>query len=59
VDAIKDFLLTVLFLKSGGKLQQLEGRYPSGQDGLQVTRVAEAVQTSIREHRLVQIAEIS
>jgi hypothetical protein len=58
VDAIKDFLLNVLFLKRGGKLEQLEGRYPSGKDGLAVTRVAEAVQTSIREHCLVQISEV-
>ena len=58
VDAIKDFLLNALFLKCGGELKQLEDRYPSGKDGLAVTRVAEAVETSIREHRLVQISEV-
>ncbi len=58
VDAIKDFLLNVLFLKSGGGLVQLQDRYPSGQDGLQVTRLAEAVEISIREHRLVHLSEM-
>jgi predicted dehydrogenase len=58
VDAIKDFVLNVLFLKSGGSLKQLEGRYPSGQDGLRATQVAEAVQRSILEGRQVKISEI-
>lgn len=58
VDAIKDFVLNVLFLKSGGQLEQLEGRYPTGQDGLRATQVAEAVQKSIREGRLVEMSEI-
>ena len=57
VDAIKDFVLNVLFLKSGGSLNQLEGRYPSGQDGLRATQVAEAVEKSIAEGRNVKISE--
>ncbi len=58
VDPIKDFLLNVLFLKEGGKLADLDGRYPSGVDGLRATRVAEAVDKSIRERRVVTIEEI-
>lgn len=58
VDAIKDFLINVLFLKTGGSLEQLEGRYPSGWDGLRVTQVAEAVHRSIAEGRQVKISEI-
>ena len=58
VDSIKDFFLNVLFLKSGGQLGQLEGRYPSGWDGLRVTQVAEAVHKSIAEGRQVKISEI-
>jgi len=58
VDAIKDFVLNVLFLKSGGQRRQLEGRYPSGQDGLRATQVAEAVQKSITEGRQVKISEL-
>lgn len=55
VDAIKDFLLNVFFLKSGGRLEQLVGRYPSGWDGLRVTQVAEAVHKSIIEGRPVAV----
>ena len=58
VDPIKDFLLNVYFLKNGGQLADLEGRYPSGLDGLRATRVAEAVDRSIRERRVVEIQEI-
>lgn len=58
VDAIKDFVFNVLFLKSGGQLRQLAGRYPSGWDGLKVTQVAEAVHKSISEGRQVQVSEI-
>ncbi len=58
VDAIKDFLHNVLFLKSGGTLQEIEGKYPSGQDGLQITQVAEAVHRSILESRPIAVSEI-
>lgn len=58
VDAIKDFLLNVLFLKSGGELGQLEGRYPSGWDGLRVTQVAEAVHRSIAEGHQIEISAV-
>jgi len=58
VDPIKDFLLNVYFLKNGGRLAELDGRYPSGSDGLRATRVAEAVDRSIRERRVVEIQEI-
>ncbi len=53
VDPIKNFLLNVRFLKSGGSLDRLSGRYPSGHDGLKVTRVAEAVERSMREGNVV------
>ncbi|GMR09863.1 MAG: Gfo/Idh/MocA family oxidoreductase [Anaerolineae bacterium] len=58
VDAIKDFLDNVRFLKSGGSLRELEGTYPSGWDGLKVTQVAEAVQASIEEGRRIEVGEI-
>jgi predicted dehydrogenase len=57
VDAIKDFVHNILFLKSGGSLKQLEGRYPSGKDGLRATQVAEAVEESIHTGRQVKIPE--
>jgi predicted dehydrogenase len=55
VDPIKDFLSNVLFLKSGGPLADLEGRYPSGWDGLKVTQVAEAVERSLKDDRPVRL----
>lgn len=58
VDPIKDFLHNVYFLKNGGEFDQLDGRYPSGTDGLRATRVAEAVQKSIAECRVVELREI-
>jgi predicted dehydrogenase len=58
VDPIKDFLMNVRYLKSGGTLDQLEGRYPSGADGLRATRVAEAVDKSIKESRVVELSEV-
>jgi predicted dehydrogenase len=58
VDPIKDFLHNIYFLKNGGELDQLDGHYPSGEDGLRATRVAEAVQKSIAEGRLVELQEI-
>jgi predicted dehydrogenase len=59
VDAIKDFLMNVLYLKSGGDIARLAGRYPSGWDGMRVTQVAEAVHQSIDENRRVSVSEIS
>ena len=58
VDPIKDFLINAYFLKSGGSLEQLEGRYPSGVDGMRATQTAEAVQKSILEGRQVELSEI-
>jgi predicted dehydrogenase len=58
VEPIKDFLLNVYFLKNGGHLAELDGSYPSGADGLRATRVAEAVDKSICERRVVEIQEI-
>ncbi len=55
VDPIKDFLINVRFLKEGGTLDEIAGRYPSGRDGLRVTQLAEAVQESITEGHLVEL----
>lgn len=59
VEAVKDFALNVYFLRSGGALDALNGRYPSGVDGLRVTQVAEAVHRSIAEGRQVSVSEIT
>lgn len=48
VESIEDFAYNVAFLKNGGSIDQLEGKYPSGKDGLAVTRIADAVHRSIQ-----------
>jgi predicted dehydrogenase len=47
IESIEDFARNVARLKAGAELTDLEGRYPSGEDGLQATRIAEAVHRSI------------
>lgn len=56
VDPIKHFLFNARFLKSGGTLEKLSGHYPSGEDGLRVTQVAEAVEQSITEGKTVKLS---
>jgi predicted dehydrogenase len=58
VEPIKDFLRNVLFLKSGGQLAALDGTYPSGDDGLKVTQLAEAAHRSIERACTVAVDEI-
>lgn len=58
VDPIKDFFINAFYLKNGGALVDLDGRYPSGSDGLIATQTAEAVHLSIAENRLVELSEI-
>ena len=47
IDPIKEFLHLVGYLKDGGNLQSIKGKYPSGEDGREATRVAVAVHQSI------------
>jgi hypothetical protein len=43
---------------SGGKISDLSGKYPSGEDGLEVTKIAEAVHQSIeRGGELIKILQ--
>lgn len=58
VDAVKDFLFNVSYLKKGGDIDSLENKIPSAMDGLKATQCAEAVQRSILENRKVMIEEI-
>ncbi|MEJ2710596.1 MAG: Gfo/Idh/MocA family oxidoreductase [Anaerolineales bacterium] len=59
VEPIKDFIRNVAFLKQGGTLSDLEGRYPSGLDGLKVTQLAEAVEMSINTGQAVRVDVIN
>ena len=49
VEPIKDFVRLVRFLLNGGSMKQIAGDYPSGEDGLESTRIAAAVHRSIEE----------
>jgi hypothetical protein len=45
----------VAFLIEGGSLQALAGRCASGHDGLEVTRIACAVEESLHSGRVVSL----
>ena len=47
IESIADFAENVAFLRAGGQLKDLQGTYPSGQDGAEVTRIAVAVHESL------------
>ena len=53
--AIADFAENLLFLEKGGTLAELEGLYPSGKDGLAITRLACAIHESILSRKPVDI----
>ena len=54
-ESILDFVDNLEFLQEGGTIDQLEGRYPSGEDALEVTRIAEAVHQSIDSGSIVSL----
>ena len=54
-ESILDFVDNLEFLQEGGTIEQLEGRYPSGEDALEVTRIAEAVHQSIDSGAIVNL----
>jgi predicted dehydrogenase len=55
--AIADFAENLLFLKNGGTLGELEGLYPSGKDGLAITRIACAVHESLSSRRVIDVGQ--
>lgn len=54
--AIVDFAENLVFLEDGGTLAELEGRYPSGEDGLAITQIACAAHESVASGDVVKIA---
>jgi predicted dehydrogenase len=48
IESITDFISNVGFLRDGGALAALAGRYASGRDGLAVTRIACGIEESLR-----------
>ena len=55
VDSIVDFIDNVIALKNGATLKDLEGKYPSGEDGREVSRIAEAVDKSIATGQVIEL----
>jgi len=54
-EAIADLVDNIAFIQGGGKLEQLEGTYPDGKDGLEVTRILCAVHESIETGKLIEV----
>ena len=55
VESIADFAYNVEFLKSGGSLDSLAGKYPSGEDGREVTRICAAIHQSMETGEIVKL----
>lgn len=55
---IKDFLCLVNFLMNGGSLEEIPEDYPTGEDGLEATRIALAVHQSIEQGRPIALTNI-
>ena len=55
VDSIADFAYNVQFLQEGGTLDQLAGKYPSGEDGREVTRICAAISESLKTGEVIKL----
>ena len=55
IESITDFVSNVAFLLDGGSLASLAGRYASGRDGLEVTRIACGAVESLRTGQAVAL----
>lgn len=57
VESIKDFIENIICLREGINLEDLKSKalYPSGEDGLEVTKMAVAVHRSIEERRIIEL----
>jgi predicted dehydrogenase len=55
VESIEDFASNVAFIKNGGRIHDLKGCWASGEDGLEVTRIAVAVHESVKTGHVVRL----
>ncbi len=55
VDSIAEFVSNIEFLKSGGSLDDLAGRYADARDGLEVTRILEGIHHSLDSGGIVEL----
>ena len=58
IKSIQAFADNLVFLNNGGSLQEIEGSYPSGIDGLKVTEVIEAIHQSIETGEIVSVGKM-
>jgi len=56
IESIQDFARNVSYIKQGISLKSLKGRYPDGEDGLEATKIAYAVEESLRRGEPVEIS---
>ena len=54
-ESIADLVENIAFLKSGGRLADLQGKYPDGRDGLETTRILCGIHESIASGKLVEL----
>lgn len=54
-DSIQSFANNVYFIKNGGKIQELKGKYASGEDGKEATKIGEAVHKSIKYNKIIDL----
>ena len=55
LESVKAFVDHVKHLAGGGKLEDLQGWYASGYDGMQATRIAVAIHDSVARGEIVQL----
>jgi predicted dehydrogenase len=55
VESIEDFASNVGLIKTGGSIHDLRGCWASGEDGLEVTRIAVAVHESMKTGNVVRL----
>lgn len=55
IGSILDFAENIAFLKDGGSIKDMEGKYPSGEDGREVTRIAVAIHDSVRTGEIIKL----
>ena len=55
IESIADFAYNAAFLKRGGRLEELRGVFATGEDGLEVTKIACAAEESLRTGQVVAV----
>lgn len=56
IEAIEDIVWNVRALREGAPLESLAGTYPSGEDGLEATRIAAAIHESAETGKTVRLS---